>query len=272
MNILFYKDNFLEKDKFYIDINNRSFRYSDSCFETIKIINYKVFNQNAHLYRIRKAICILRFVFNHTDNYIISVINNIIIKNKICNGIIKLYLIRESGGLYLPKSNNCNLFVEAHTNNNTFKYNSPTSLYIYNKEVKTKCQTSNIKSSATLISVLASIEAKKHGFENAMLFNSEGYIIEASNSNIFIVKDNIIYTPPIEDGCVDGTMRNLICNLFSIINKSISLEMIEKSDEVFISNSINGVIPINKIGAFNYKSHIFSNMVQKKLISLIQDP
>ena len=130
---------------------------------------------------------------------------------------------------------------------------------------------STLKSSNSLIYVLGTIYAKSKGFENALILNDNNNVIEATNSNIFIVKNNEITTPPIKDGCVDGVMRKWITNNENIHVKSISINEIYDSEEIFISNTISGVTPVKKID--NQDLNIFKNAkrLQDNIISSCLD-
>ena len=65
---------------------------------------------------------------------------------------------------------------------------------------------SNLKTTSAIYYVLASIEKQQRGLDDLLILNSNRYPIEACSSNVFIVKDNEIITPPLESGCLDGCM------------------------------------------------------------------
>ena len=104
---------------------------------------------------------------------------------------------------------------------------------------------SNFKTISALQSILCANEARKKGKDDCLMLNSENNIIESANSNVFYVKEGVIYTPKLTDGCVDGTMRNLIMNLkqltYQIQETKVGLEQLFSADEVFLTNSIQGV-------------------------------
>ena len=98
---------------------------------------------------------------------------------------------------------------------------------------------SNFKTLNTIPSVLCAKYAKKKQIDDAILFNTNNQPIETSNANLFLVKNNIISTPILQSGCVDGTMRNLICNTLPIEEIEITKDMILEADEFFITNSLS---------------------------------
>ena len=97
-------------------------------------------------------------------------------------------------------------------------------------------------------------------------------MVEAINGNIFIIKDNIIKTPPITEGCIKGVMRKKIIEMlsksdnYSIEEIAISPFELQKADEVFITNSIIGIQPVTK-----YKKSIFKTSIGRELSLKIKD-
>ncbi|MEC7863879.1 MAG: aminotransferase class IV, partial [Bacteroidota bacterium] len=81
-------------------------------------------------------------------------------------------------------------------------------------------------------------------------------------------KNKKIYTPPLADGCVDGTMRKWVISELDVINKSILLDEMLDADEVFVTNAINGVISVKTIERTAFTLFNTANCIQKKLINL----
>jgi branched-subunit amino acid aminotransferase/4-amino-4-deoxychorismate lyase len=116
---------------------------------------------------------------------------------------------------------------------------------------------SRIKSISYLDNILAKKEAVINGFDEAILLNSKSLVAEGAISNIFVVKNNMIYTPPIEDGALPGITRYVILNELKIkdiqiVEHHIDKEMLFNADELFISNALLGVKPIHKLDDKNF--------------------
>ena len=118
------------------------------------------------------------------------------------------------------------------------------------------------------MSVLGAIHAKENGFDNAILMNTEGNCIEATNSNIFLVNNEVIYTPPISDGPVDGTMRRWIVQNINVIERSIGLTDIRDANEVFITNAISGITGVGRVEGTSFSNFNYSTKFQEKLVNL----
>ena len=102
--------------------------------------------------------------------------------------------------------------------------------------------------------------------DNLIKPRKEGDIIEASSSNIFIVKDNVLVTPDCNTGCLPGIMRQQIINIaqtrdFPLLLKEIKPESLLNADEVFLTNAVKGISWV-----LAYKSKRYYNSFAKLLI------
>lgn len=112
--------------------------------------------------------------------------------------------------------------------------------------------TSRIKSISYLDNIFAKKEAVTHDFDEAFLLNSKQNVAEGSISNIFIVKNDTVSTPPIIDGALPGVVRHVILNELNIEDLKIQethigVEALMDADEIFITNALMGVKPIHQI-------------------------
>ena len=104
MGEVFYNSEFINEEEIVIKISNRAFNYGDGFFETIKIINTKPFNFSAHYVRFSSACKVLKLKNNETERSLLFLINKLIEKNKIVNGVAKIHVNRSGEGKYLPVS------------------------------------------------------------------------------------------------------------------------------------------------------------------------
>ena len=90
--------------------------------------------------------------------------------------------------------------------------------------------------------VMAAKFAKENGWDEVIILNEHGRVCEALTSNIFIKKDNVFYTPPLSEGCIDGVNRKafLIENK-NIIERPIEIEEL-KNNQIYFSNAVRGMI------------------------------
>ena len=272
MGEVFYNSEFINEEEIVVKISNRAFNYGDSFFETIKIINTKPFNFSAHYVRFISACKILKLENNETESSLLSLLNKLIEKNKIVNGSAKIHVTRAGEGKYLPFSQSIEILISLNKGS-AFAINTPISLCIFSDEQKTKGKISNIKSVNALVSVLGAIHAQENGFDNAILKNTDGNLIETTNANLFIIKQGVLYTPPLTEGCLNGTMRKWVLEQVNVVEKSLTLLDVKEADEVFITNAISGMIPVNVIFIETDQVYTFDfvQQLQEKLISLSLD-
>src|ERR687884_54557 len=101
-------------------------------------------------------------------------------------------------------------------------------------------------------SALARIEALKAGFDEAIMLNTNGKVIEASAENIFIVKDSLLITPPTTSGALDGITRDTVLTLakeneIQYEIRDISRDELYIADEVFLTGTAAGIKPVTEI-------------------------
>ncbi|MDO8331247.1 MAG: branched-chain amino acid transaminase [Fluviicoccus sp.] len=100
-------------------------------------------------------------------------------------------------------------------------------------------------------SMLALQEALSGGADEAMLLDPEGYVAEGSGENIFLVKDNVIYTPELT-ACLNGITRNTIFHLaedlgLKVVEKRITRDEVYIADEAFFTGTAAEVTPIREV-------------------------
>ena len=120
-----------------------------------------------------------------------------------------------------------------------------------------------------MLNVLGSVYAKENQYENCLLLNTNKSIVEALNGNLFLVKDNVIKTPPLEDGCLNGIMRKQVLEIikkipdFECIEASISPFELQKADELFVTNVIQGIQPIKVYRKKNFTTDVSQSILAK---------
>ena len=266
-----YNGNF--KDSFSDDFNNRGFLYGDSIFETIKIIDNKIIFWEEHYLRLMSSMRILRIDIpnNYTPEFFEKEITKTNLKlDSLFSGRVRLTIYRGGRGLYLP-DNNFPVFVisSKKINQKLFKINRDIYKVDLFKDYQIQSNLiSNLKTNNRVINVIGSIYAQENELDNCILLNDNKLVTEFLNGNIFIVNDNIIKTPTLSTGCLNGVMRKKIIELikkvpkYEIQEKDFSPYELVSSDEIWVTNSISGIIPVNE-----YRRKSFSNNIGTIIIS-----
>ena len=187
---------------------------------------------------------------------------------------VKLIVFRKNGGYYLPNSNHIEYAITATPlkSNRYILNNEKYEIELFKDFLVSPNILSTLKTNNKVTNVIGSIYANENNFDNCLLINTNKNIVEALNGNIFIVKDNIIKTPPLSDGCLNGIVRKKIIeilkgsNEFELeVNSILSFEL-QKSDEIFITNVIDGINSVTK-----YRKKNYNNIVCKKLIKKLNN-
>lgn len=106
-----------------------------------------------------------------------------------------------------------------------------------------------IKSTNRIFYEIPFREARKKGFDEAIILNAKGHIVEATRSNVFIVKDNRILTPALSCGCLEGVTRGIVLGMIKkgkikVFEALLDLEDLYYCDEAFLTNSLIGIMPL----------------------------
>ena len=230
--------NIVQQASFTFD--NRSFRYGDGLFESMRVFNGKIFNRKSHENRLEKSLDILRLFLEKPITIVFDEVEDLLSKNNISKGgFARLMFYRDAQGNYSPSSNKTAYYIECcRCNSNQFELQEKTIKTVFFKEHrKPSSKLSNIKSNNALLYVLASIYAKENKADDAILLNEKGNIVESTSANIFLLKEEKLYTPPLSDGPLEGTLRSLILQFFEVNERSVSVKDYEVADEIFLTNA-----------------------------------
>lgn len=272
MHNVIYNNKIILADALKLSVTNRAFLYGDGLFESIKVINGKVFHFEAHYARILAAANCLMLHFDYSERAILTKINQLLKINKInAGGRIRITVYRDTTGKFLPDSNDTSFIIQAEKDNmNGFDINDKgLKLGWYNQQLKSTSTYSNFKTINALPSVLGAVYARSNSYDDVILFNTENTPIESTNANLFIVKDNTIFTTPLSSGCVDGTMRKLVMSLKKVTTKHLTKEMILNADEVFLTNAIQGIKLVKFLEGNRYNTHEKAIELISKISTLI---
>ena len=240
-----------------ISVFDHGLLYGDGVFEGIRIYNRRIFELEAHIKRLYESAKAIRLEVPMSRDKLISAVEKTAEVNGVIDGYIRLVVTRGVGTLGLNPfvCEDGRLIIIA---DNIQLY--PEELYEKGMRVISATTVRNhplalspqIKSLNYLNNILAKIEALDNDVPEAVMYNHEGYVAEATGDNVFIVKDGVIYTPPVEAGALEGITRAVVIKLA----KEEKLEVVEKNltkmdlyicDEFFLTGTAAEVIGIVEI-------------------------
>ncbi len=256
---------------------NRGYKYGDALFETLKVVNGKIFFWEDHYFRLMASMRILRMEIpmSFTMEFIEAEILKTVEANGLLNSTarVRFNVDRGEGGKYLPSNEakvNFNIIAESllspfYSIDNQATY----TVDLYKDYFMAPGLLSGLKSNNKAIQVIGSIYAKENDLDNCLVLNTNKTVIEALNGNLFLVKGDKIKTPPLEEGCLKGVMRKQILELLAkdvnlfVEEASISPFELQKADELFITNVIKGVVPITQYRKKRYRTDFAEKLVTK---------
>lgn len=233
---------------------NRSFRYGDGLFETIRVFRGVPILVQLHLDRLKKGMAILglKADWEKWPHELSKSFTTLLANHEIAGpGRLRLHVWRAGKGAYAPKEDGVEWLIEYQSiQQEYFEYPEPVTVSDYHGLTVHDHVLSRIKTASALPYVLAARQARDAGTDDALLFDTSGKIAEASASNIFIFRKQRLITPPLSTGCLEGTMRGNLVRLasalpFGIKEEAFSSKELLAADSAFLTNAIRGIQPIS---------------------------
>jgi branched-chain amino acid aminotransferase len=240
-----------------VSVFDHGLLYGDGVFEGIRIYNKRVFELDAHIDRLYNSAKGIRLDIPMSREKLIDALHKTVEANGIIDGYIRLIVTRGVGSLGLNPFT-CETSTIIIIADNIQLY--PEELYEKGMKIISATTVRNhplaippqIKSMNYLNNILAKIEALDNDVPEAIMYNHEGYVAEATGDNVFTVRKGIVYTPPSEAGGLEGITRDVVIR----IAKKEGIEVVEKnltrfdlyiSDELFLTGTAAEVIGIVEI-------------------------
>lgn len=251
-----WKDGRLYKaEELTVSAYDHGFLYGIGFFETFRTYNGKIFLWDAHWNRLSRALSDFRIAMPYEQKTILSAIETLTEENNGEDGYFRLNISAGIHDIGLQPSH----------------YEKPT-VILYRKALHMVPRGTE-KSAVWLDTIRNTPENgmrhKSHHYANnvharfeveslatceGFFLTAEGYVAEGITSNIFWSRNGRIYTPSLQTGILAGTTREWIMksSLFKIEEGLFTKEVLEKADEVFISNAVQEIVPIKQLGSIRF--------------------
>jgi branched-chain amino acid aminotransferase len=249
----------------HLPIDNGAFRYGYGLFETMLVQDGLICLEAYHWDRLFSGMKQLYFDIPYlmTPDWLAGEVLRTVSKNKLealCR--VRLQMFAGGGGLYSAGSNAPGYVIECFPldpENMVLNTNGLT-VGIAAGLNKSMDSLADLKSCNALIYAMAAKQAKEHKWNDALICNTHGNIIESTIANIFWIKDGTIYTPPLSDGCIAGVMRRHIMKENNIIAKLLHVEDLLDADEAFLTNAIKRIRWIGSLGDKTFSNNQISSI------------
>lgn len=254
-----------------IRYNDRGFTLGHGLFETILINKQEISLLDYHWKRLQTSANLIGIKPPFSCAELKSMINKLNIANNLQDITASVRVTISDGesarGIVSPIPTTPNFIISI------VEYHKPQkksfSAIVVNNIKNEHSLSSQIKSISYLDNIIAKKEAIEKSYDEAILLNTAGKIADGSISNIFIIKNNCIYTPPIKDGALPGVIRTVLLEefngTFNIQEKSFTVSEAENADEVFLTNALMGIQPVHLLNFSEYKNFSISNKIANTL-------
>ena len=266
-----FNDKVLPEGTPVVGADNRGLRYGDGLFETMRLKNGSIFLLDYHIERLQSGIEKLRLKPppHFTKEKIEKLVLQLAAKNNDKSCRVRLSLFRGDGGLFEIPNEPAGFCMQTFPLNDADHYNSNGLLLgYYHEAIKSIDEFSNLKHNSHLVYTMAAMYAKEQRLNDVLVQGSNGSYCDSSIANFFLVKDKLVITPHINDGPVAGVMRRYILKQlpamgYEVREESISMQLIEAADEMFLTNAIKPIRWVRQIGGKEFTNTASQEIFRK---------
>ncbi len=255
--IVFLNGRYFPEEKAHISVSDHGFLYGDGLYDTLRVRRGKPVFLREHLARFASALRQLHFSIPFHASQLSAIIASLIQKNKLSEASVRITVTRGAGSPGLdPRL--CAKPTVLVTARSFFGYpvelvRGGLTLAVVGVQRNTPRSTPpGVKSISCLNGVLAKIESLKMGADEALLLTERGHIAEGSVSNVFIVKNGVLYTPRLDGNQLPGVTRALVCRLarrlkIPLREQALKPAVLFSADEVFLTNALMNVMRVKTV-------------------------
>lgn len=259
---------FVKANEPVLFIDNRSFRYGDALLENIHACGTEAQFLDIHLTRLKQSMQWLKMEVPafFTWTAISGLITKLLNKNRIFGGAcIQLTVFRNIAAdcphdLPSPEKSAVSFALVSVPLASDHYFLNPRgyTIDLYAEMPKPVQPLSFIKSTSALFYAMADLYRDEKKLDDCILINEKGHLVESAHSNLFLLRDETVYSPATEEGCIPGVMRKMLMSFIPSAGKKIISDVplvvsdLLSADEVFLTNAVEG---IRWVGAFREKRY-----------------
>ena len=270
-------DRLVDEQDAKVSVFDHGLLYGDGVFEGIRVYDGKIFELQAHIRRLYESAKAIRLTIPMDSGELIDATGKTVKANEIVDGYIRLVVTRGVGTLGLNPficekaqiiiiADKIQLYPE-ELYETGMKIISATTVRNHPLSIPPQAKSLNY-----LNNIIAKIEALDNDVPEAIMYNHEGYVAEATGDNVFIVRDGVVYVPPVEAGALDGITRGIVIKLakiegLKVIEKNLTRFDLYVCDEFFLTGTaaeVIGIVEIDRRVIGNGKPGSVTKMLRKK--------
>jgi branched-chain amino acid aminotransferase len=265
--IVFLNGQFVPEAEAVVSVFDRSFLYGDGLFETVRVSGGKPFRWEVHLERLEQGANCLGIKLPFSAAALTANARELITRNSIKEALLRITLSRGVGVRgYSPKGADkpalamtmhpfgAPIFGSARLEHADSEIGAPLRWMAHMASVRLAAgdALAQFKTCNKLIQIMARAEAEAAGADEALLLNTDGFVVEAATGNLFWIDGGTVFTPPLADGILRGITRGVVLELcerlgLGVQEGNIAAQALTKVDAAFLSLSSYGVVELAAI-------------------------
>jgi len=247
--IVYINGDFVNESTANIPFNDAGFLFGDGLFETIRFDDRALFYPKKHLHRLRSGLLSMNINFQNDDTEIIALLDKMIKKNNLNNGLLRLMITRGNiDGSPWNFLGSPNIYIKIRKISPAPK--TPVKVVFFpEKNYPIIRFNPAIKSMNYIGNMRAKNDAENFNAYEPVFYNNDNLITECAIRNIFFIKNKVLITPSLNLGVLPGVMRDTIIEIaksmgFKVDESNINFNDINNMDESFISSTGIGLLPV----------------------------
>jgi branched-chain amino acid aminotransferase len=220
-------------------------------FTTLRISRGEAFAYERHWRRLEKDANITHIPMPYTAAKVRVHLHEVIRANRVTEGCARIYLVYNSVGFWQSDEKYSQVDLIIYTAGLP-EHRETVRLAVREHGRHAASPLAGVKTISWLNNVWAIAEAVKDGFDEVVMLNERGEVTECTSANIFVVRGEKVFTPPLNSGCLEGVTRGILMEIapeagVSVLEQSLRPEDLNSADEVFISSTNRNLISASEV-------------------------
>ena len=220
-------------------------------FTTLRIVDGEAFAFERHWRRLEKDASIIRMPVPYAGPRVRVNLQEVIRANGVTEGCARIYLVYNHVGFWRSDETMPAVDLVIYTAPLP-TYREPVRLALREHGRHAASPLAGVKTISWLMNVWSVAEAQKDGFDEVILLNERGEVSECTAANVYVVKGDVIFTPPLSSGCLEGVTRGVLFEIAGEAGVGVKEQVLRPedlygADEVFISSTNRNVIGVGEI-------------------------
>jgi branched-chain amino acid aminotransferase len=274
--LIFLNGRFVSEEQAVVSVFDRSFLYGDGLFETMRVFNGKPFRWREHMERFQSGAEFLKIKLPFAPEALQGFADELIAKNNLPDALLRVTLSRGIGVRgYSPKgAENPTTVMSLHPAPDNKGKSLRWKLITSSHRLPANEPLAHFKTCNKLAQILARAEADAAGADEALLLNTDGFVVEGASSNLFWIEDETICTPPLASGVLPGVTRAVVLEICQKLDlktseANIGVEGLKSADGVFVSLSSFGIVEVASVDGRAVNVSLLIEQIQQNYQSII---